>query len=57
MIGECRIRKDLEGSGGGLIEIIFRHVPGSAEENTGNFQSGQPVSWPRYEESTHPIQV
>jgi len=33
MIGEDWIMKDLEGYGPGLIDMLFRRLPGESEEN------------------------
>jgi hypothetical protein len=39
----------MEAGGGGLILVIFGHVPGRSEENHEKPQPEQPVSWPRFE--------
>jgi hypothetical protein len=49
MTGERKIAKNLEGDGRGLIEIQLQHLPAGTEENHGTLQSGEPVSWPRFE--------
>jgi hypothetical protein len=36
MTGELSVRKDLEGSGCSLIEVLSRHFPGGPEENYEN---------------------
>jgi hypothetical protein len=36
MIGELRIRKDLEGSDRGVIEVLTQHFLGGSEENYEN---------------------
>jgi hypothetical protein len=33
MTAEWWIGKDLEGSGRGVIEVLYRHLPGGTEEN------------------------
>jgi hypothetical protein len=33
MIGDRRIIKDLEGNGPGLIDMLYRLLPGESEEN------------------------
>jgi hypothetical protein len=49
LIGEQRIRKDLEGRGRGLTEIISRDLPRGTAENHANSQSVQSVSQQRFE--------
>jgi hypothetical protein len=49
--------KDLEERGRGLIEVLFRRLPGGAEENSGIFQPQYPVSQPRFEKGTFRIRV
>jgi hypothetical protein len=44
MIDEWRIGNDLEGSGGGLIEMLFRNFARGTEDNHENMQSGCPDS-------------
>jgi len=33
----------------GLIEVLSWHLRGWTEEKHGNCQSGQPMTWPRFE--------
>jgi hypothetical protein len=40
MTDKLYIRKDLEGSGRSIIELLHRNLPGGSEENHGNSQSG-----------------
>jgi hypothetical protein len=57
VIGEWWIRKDLEGSRHGFIEVLSRHLPREIEENHEKLQSGYPVSRPRFEQTTSGIWV
>jgi hypothetical protein len=43
--------KGLEGSKGGLSEILSWHSPGRSEENNEDHQTGQSLSWQRFEPS------
>jgi hypothetical protein len=38
MIREKRIGKDLDGSGSGLIEVLYRHLPDGTEKDMKNPQ-------------------
>jgi hypothetical protein len=40
---------DAEGCNCGLIEVSSWHFPGWTKEKHGNCQSGQPMTWPRFE--------
>jgi hypothetical protein len=37
--GELSVRRDLEGSGRGLIKVLSRHFPGRPEENYAKLES------------------
>jgi len=40
---------DVERSDCGLIKVLSWHLRGWTEEKHGNYQSGQPMTWPRFE--------
>jgi hypothetical protein len=57
MIHECWIRKNLEKSDSGQVEVPFRHIPGGTENNHEKPQSGQPTSQQKLEPCTLKIHV
>jgi hypothetical protein len=58
---ECRIRwlmnKDLKGSNGSRIDVLYRNFPGRTGENHKNRQSEHMESRPRFEPTTSKIQI
>ena len=48
-ISEWRIGMDAERCDCDLIEVLSWHLRGWTEEKHGNYQSGQPRTWPRFE--------
>jgi hypothetical protein len=54
MFGELWIRKDLEGSGRGLIEVLSQHFPGGPEENYEN--PSQDSGWPGRDSGRAPLE-
>jgi hypothetical protein len=51
------LEKDLEGKGGGIIEVLYRHLSEGTEGNHKKPQSRQLVSLPRFEPNTCTIVV
>lgn len=49
MICEWQIGMDVERCDCGLIKVLSWHLHGWTEEKYGKYQSGQPMTWPRFE--------
>jgi hypothetical protein len=51
----CELKRILEGSSHGLLEVLYQNLPKGTGENHENLQSGLPFSFLRFKMSTSKI--